>query len=244
MSAMDRRQFLKASGILAVAGSGIGGHLLSADPRDDRGTGVSASKRRWAMGIDLTKCLTECDACMTACRRENNVAFFGDERIDVHWIRKAFVKNEQAPNAPETPVLLLCNHCDRPPCAAVCPVQATYKREDGIVIVDPHRCMGCRYCMVACPYDARFFNYKENPSRTNKKLPKRSHGVAESCNFCAHRIDVKKAPACVEACPTKAMIFGDLNDPDSEVSRFAAALSVQRIREDLGTEPKVYYLGV
>ena len=243
-SEMDRRQFLKASGILLVAGSGIRGLSLSAESRESKGGRGSAHKKRWAMGIDLTKCVPECELCITACRKENNVAFFGDERLDVHWVRKAFVKKKQVPNAPETPVLLMCNHCDNPPCASVCPVQATTQREDGIVIVDPHRCMGCRYCMVACPYNARFFNYKENPARTNKKLPKRSFGVAESCTFCAHRIDVGKQPACVEACPTKAIIFGDLNDPNSAVSRFAAASNVRRIREDFGTEPKVYYLGL
>ena len=242
---MDRRQFIKASGILLVTGSGVQGLSLLAETRaGNKNTAASGAKKRWAMGIDLTKCIPECDACMKACRKENNVAFFGDERFDVHWIRKVFIKNEQVQDAPEKPVILLCNHCDHPPCAAVCPVQATYKREDGIVIVDPHRCMGCRYCMVACPYDARFFNYKENPERQNKKVPKRSHGVAESCNFCAHLIDAGKQPACVDACPAGAMIFGDLNDPSSAVSRFAAASNVQGIREDFGCAPKVFYLGL
>ncbi len=241
---MDRRKFLKASGILLVAGTGVQGFRLTADSHNETETRAAPSGKRWGMGIDLSKCEPECDACMKACRRENNTAFFGDERWDVHRIRKVFVKRAHARNEEEKPVVLMCNHCDKPPCAAVCPVKATYKRGDGIVIVDPHRCMGCRYCMVACPYNARFFNYKENPERLNEKQPKRSHGVAESCDFCAHLVDAGKRPACVDACETGAMIFGDLNDPSSEVSRFVAASGVKRIREDLGCEPGVYYFGL
>lgn len=241
---MDRRQFIKASGILLVGGTCMRGVSLFADARQENGAAPAVRQTRWAMAIDLTKCIPSCDACMKACRKENNVAFFGDERWDIHWIRKVFVKSEQRQSEQERPVVLLCNHCDNPPCAAVCPVQATHQRADGIVIVDPHRCIGCRYCMVACPYNARFFNYKENPDRPNTKRPKRSHGVAESCNFCAHLVDAGKQPACVDACPAGAMIFGDVNDPSSEVSKFAAASNVKRIREDFGCEPKVYYLGL
>jgi len=140
-----------------------------------------------------------------------------------------------------------CNHCDKPPCAQVCPVRATYKRDDGIVIVDHHRCIGCRYCMIACPYNARQFNFKDNEDWPNQEHPKRSHGVAEACNLCAHRLDVGKMPACVEACGKSgagALFVGDLNDPDSDVSRLISGNTVKRIREDLGTEPKVYYIGL
>ena len=243
--AVDRRQFIKASGILFVAGTGLGSASLAIDSRSGQPfAGTAGQKKKWAVAVDLTRCIPECDACMTACRKENNVAFFGDERRDVHRIRKVFIKPEQAKRAQEKPVILLCNHCDNPPCVQVCPVQASYKREDGIVIVDPHRCMGCRYCMVACPYNARFFNYKENPDRPNEKQPKRSSGVAESCDFCAHLIDAGRRPACVDACGAGAMIFGDLNDPNSEVSRFVAASNVKRIREDFGCGPNVYYLGL
>ena len=245
---MDRRKFIKAGGILLVGSTGIKGlHLMAAAPENAGETTGGASHRRWGLVIDLTKCAADCDACMTACRNENNVAFYNDERWDIHWIRKVFVKSKTVPNNAEKPVILMCNHCDEPPCAQVCPVQATYKRDDGIVIVDHHRCMGCRYCMVACPYNARYFNYKENPDWPNKKLPKRSHGVAESCNFCAHLLDEGKQPACVEACRKTgrgAMTFGDLNDPNSEISRMVATQNVTRIREDFGCEPKVYYLGL
>ena len=126
---------------------------------------------KWGMVIDLTRCREDCTACMDACRQENNVAFHGDRRWDVHWIRKATLhpKDESA-GLEEKEVLLMCNQCDDPPCAMVCPVQATYKRADGIVMVDHHRCIGCRYCMIACPYNARFFNWKENPDWPNKDV--------------------------------------------------------------------------
>jgi molybdopterin-containing oxidoreductase family iron-sulfur binding subunit len=199
------------------------------------------------MVIDLNKCLPDCTACLDACRKENNVAHHGDPEWDVHWIRKATLKDKSDHNAPEKPVILLCNHCDKPPCAQVCPVQATYKRHDGIVIVDHHRCIGCRYCVIACPYNARYFNFKESEEWPNKDLPKRSHGVAEACTLCAHRLDRGQKPACVEACEkvnARALAVGDLDDRESGVSRLISDNSVKRIREDLGTEPKVYYIGL
>ena len=119
--------------------------------------------------------------------------------------------------------------------------------EDGIVIVDKHRCIGCRYCLVACPYNMRMFNFKENHVQHNKDYPTRSHGVAESCHFCHHRVDRGLKPACVEACNKAgrgALVFGNLNDPSSEVARLVAGTVVRGLREDLGTKPKVYYIGV
>jgi molybdopterin-containing oxidoreductase family iron-sulfur binding subunit len=199
------------------------------------------------MVIDLSKCQSDCTACLDACRHENNVAFHNDKRWDIHWIRKVNIRDKESENGTDKSVLLLCNHCENPPCAQVCPVQATYKREDGIVVVDHHRCIGCRYCMIACPYNARFFNYRENEEWPNTDFPKRSHGVAESCNFCAHLVDQGRRPACVEACEAidiRALHFGDLNDPESEVSEIVASAPVKRIRDDWGTEPKVYYLGL
>ena len=122
------------------------------------------SGKKWGMVVDLTKCREGCTACLQACRDENNVAFVNDDRYDVHWIRKAQLKSKEHNGQHEKSVILLCNQCDKPPCAQVCPVQATYKRDDGIVIVDHHRCIGCRYCMIACPYNARMFkNLKEHP---------------------------------------------------------------------------------
>ncbi len=247
---MDRRNFFKTTGAVLAGASGAASLpvLSSCTSEPARAEESVLSGKRWGMVIDLRKCKPGCTACMDACREENNVAYHGDERWDIHWIRKVQIRPEDETVAgEEKAVLLMCNHCDEPPCAQVCPVQATYKREDGIVLVDHHRCIGCRYCMIACPYNARFFNYKETEEWPNKDYPKRSHGVAESCHFCAHRLDQGGRPACVEACEAVgagALVFGNLEDPDSEVSRLVAEGSVKRIRDDLGTEPKVYYLGL
>jgi len=246
---MDRREFVKRSGTLLAGASGaLSLPVLSSCTPETAEAGSVLAGKRMGMVIDLTKCRPGCTACMDACREENNVAFHGDERWDVHWIRKVNLRpKEEMEGAEEKSVLLMCNHCDDPPCAQVCPVQATYKREDGIVMVDHHRCIGCRYCMIACPYNARYFNYKENDEWPNKEYPKRSHGVAESCNFCAHLVDQLKLPACVQACQAVgagALVFGNLDDLDSEVARLVAESSVKRIRDDWGTEPKVYYIGL
>ncbi len=246
---MDRRDFIKTAGGTILAGTGIGYafQLLTIATTHSPDSNAPFAGKRWGMIIDLTKCQEGCTACMEACRYENNVALHGDARWDNHWLRKVSVKSVDEEDAPEKEVLLLCNHCDNPPCAQVCPVQATYKREDGIVIVDHHRCIGCRYCMIACPYNARQFNFKDKHEWVNKDRPKRSHGVAESCHLCAHRLDVGKLPACVVAARTvgcNAIMVGDLNDPTSEISRIVAHRAVKRLKEDLGTEPKVHYIGL
>jgi tetrathionate reductase subunit B len=246
---MDRRDFLKTTGgSLLLAASGVYAFRVLTEP-SKAWTHIKdmPSDRKWGMVIDLTKCKPGCTACLQACRTENNVAVVGDNRYDVHWIRKAQLVPKEGPQDKGKSVILLCNQCDNPPCAQVCPVQATYKRHDGIVIVDHHRCIGCRYCMIACPYNARYFNMKESEEWPNKAFPRRSHGVAEACNLCAHRLDVGKMPACVEACAAEgggALFVGNLKDPNSDVSKIISSIAVKRIREDLGTEPKVYYVGL
>lgn len=246
---MDRREVLKVAGgtLLLAASSSYAFRFLTSSGATWESTDNPASGRRWGMLIDLNKCRPDCTACLEACRTENNVAFHGDDRWDIHWIRKVKLTSQSDSEGGDKSVLLLCNHCDRPPCAQVCPVQATYKRGDGIVIVDHHRCIGCRYCMIACPYNARYFNFKDDEDWPNKEHPKRSHGVAEACNLCAHRLDRGGNPACVEACAKTgagALLVGDLNNPESDISRLVSSVAVKRIREDLGTEPKVYYVGL
>ncbi len=246
---MDRREFLKTGGGLLLAGGSCAyaSRLLTAMTSGASDVEGELSKCKWGMVIELHKCLPGCTACLEACRHENNVAYHGDKRWDVHWIRKARLKDKHDEQAPEKSVILLCNHCDKPPCAQVCPVRATFKRHDGIVLVDHHRCIGCRYCVVACPYNARYFNFKECEEWPNKDFPKRSHGVAESCTLCAHRLERGQPPACVAACQGVnggALHVGDLHDPDSDVARLIANNSVKRIRADLGTEPKVFYIGL
>jgi tetrathionate reductase subunit B len=248
---MDRREFLKVAGGTALLGgaTAYGVNLLVPYKEGLTGSGGPRTGLKQGMVIDLNACATKpgCTACLDACREENNVAFHGDKRWDIHWIRKVKIKRMDTAGAKEKPALLLCNHCEHPPCAQVCPVQATYQRSDGIVIVDHHRCIGCRYCMIACPYSVRFFNYKDNESWPNKERPRRSHGVAEGCTLCAHKLDVNEPPACVKACHdvgADAIAVGDLNDPNSEISKRIASGGASRLREDLGTEPKVYYLGL
>ncbi len=242
---MKRREFVKKGGALVV-GTACAGNLplLAASTSGESG---DSSKCKWGMVIDLNKCLPDCNACVEACRHENNVALHEDKRFDVHRIRKVKIKKKHSADTTEKSVLLLCNHCDNAPCVQACPVKATYRRDDGIVIVDHHRCVGCRYCMLSCPYNARFFNFKENHEWANQDQPKRSHGVTESCDLCAHLLDSGKKPACVTACEkvnAKAISVGNLNDPDSNVSRLISQNQVKGIREDLGTKPKVYYIGL
>jgi tetrathionate reductase subunit B len=245
---MERRKFLQAGALTSAGVAGAYGlPLLTAFKSSAASDKASSATCKWGMVIDVARCLPNCTACVDACRKENNVGFSGDSRWDVHRIRKVTLQSKLSVGAAEKAVPVLCNHCDEPPCALACPIQATYKRADGIVIVDPHRCMGCRYCLIACPYNARHFNYKGSADQPNPDQPKRSHGVAESCTFCAHLLDQGKKPACVEACErihAGALHVGNLNDANSDVSTLIRDNSVKRLREGLGTEPKVYYVGL
>jgi molybdopterin-containing oxidoreductase family iron-sulfur binding subunit len=140
---------------------------------------------------------------------------------------------------------VLCNHCDNPPCVRVCPTQATFKRADGIVVMDYHRCIGCRFCMAACPYGARSMNYRDpRPfiAEINPDFPTRCKGVVEKCNFCEERLAKGQLPACVEACKEKALIFGDMDDPRSAPRRLLKDWFSIRRRPELGTDPQIYYL--
>lgn len=225
---------------------------------------------RWGMVIDLDKCVG-CQACTIACKEENNVPHGlpqeQKQRREIYWNRVLAVSEEgQYPAARVQIISMPCMHCDNPPCVTVCPAKATYRRDDGIVMQNFRRCIGCKYCIAACPYGVRNFNYKEQkeeeyqrpdlpPDRDSRgpwPFPNRTHGVVEKCTFCFHRIDqgiregkkigIDVVPACVEACPTKARAFGDLDDPDSQVSQLLASRGAFRLREEMGTRPKVFYL--
>jgi molybdopterin-containing oxidoreductase family iron-sulfur binding subunit len=149
------------------------------------------------------------------------------------------------------PTMTLCNHCDEPPCVRVCPTKATFKREaDGIVMMDYHRCIGCRFCMAACPYGSRSFNYVDPQKHLDldslqNHFPTRTKGVVEKCNFCAERLANGQIPACVEACRKEgegALVFGDLNDPNSKVNELIRKNHTIRRKPELGTMPMVYYI--
>ena len=221
---------------------------------------------RWGMVIDLDRC-TGCQACVVACHAENNLPLSDPESAAkgraVHWIRVDRYYEGEFPEIRVKYMPVLCQHCDEAPCEPVCPVYATYKNPEGLNVQVYNRCVGTRYCANNCPYSVRFFNWFDPvwPSplglQHNPDVSIREGGVMEKCTFCIQRIkraeteakDEKRPladgdvqPACVQSCPAEAMMFGDLNDPESKVSRAAASGRSTRLLEDLGTEPKVFYL--
>lgn len=223
---------------------------------------------RWGMVIDLDKC-TACQSCTAACRMENNTPVAGPNQAEAG---RAILWNEVLPfiegEYPNLSVKMIprpCQHCDHPACIKVCPVKATYKDEEGIVLVDYDRCIGCRMCTVACPYQVRYFNWfpAEWPDalqmhlNPDPEVAPRPTGVVEKCTFCIQRLRRARqkaeqegrpfvatdfVPACVQTCPARARYFGDLDDPASLVSKLAHSPRAVRLQEELGTEPKVYYL--
>jgi molybdopterin-containing oxidoreductase family iron-sulfur binding subunit len=172
-----------------------------------------------------------------------------DSAREVKWIWKAplasVLPEAEHVAMKDVAVPVLCNHCDNPPCVRVCPTKATWRREDGIVMMDWHRCIGCRYCIAACPYGSRSFNWSDPRPRiqaVNMTYPTRTKGVVEKCTFCEERLAKGQIPACVEACPAKAMAFGDLEDPASPVRQMLGTRFSLRRKASLGTKPQTYYI--
>lgn len=255
---ISRKRFLQVTGasLLVAAGEKVTGAFSGTFQKVAPAPGGEAlTVRRWAMVIDVPKCSQKqgCTKCSDACHAAHNVPKINGHAHEVKWIWEDSFENifpsqenEYVASAlKDKPVLAFCNHCDNPPCVRVCPTQATWKREDGIVMMDWHRCIGCRYCMAACPYGSRSFNW-EDPrpyiAKLNPDFPTRTKGVVEKCTFCEDRLGQGKPPACVEACPEKAMVFGDLDDPHSRVRELLAARYSIRRRPELGTQPEIYYL--
>jgi len=198
---------------------------------------------RYGMVIDLKKCIG-CNSCTIACRAEKGTP----AGIFYNRVEKYEVGKYPAARMEFRPIP--CMHCQEPACLAVCPTGATYKRDDGIVLIDHNKCMGCRYCILACPYNARqslssIDNYYgpvgETPYETLKR-PGLDKGTAVKCDFCVARLEKGRLPACVETCPSQARYFGDLDDPQSEVSRLIAFHRGTVLKEELGTKPSVYYI--
>jgi molybdopterin-containing oxidoreductase family iron-sulfur binding subunit len=215
--------------------------VAQSEPAAARAPGQPASAAvRWGLLVDVNACAEDCDACVTACAEENGLRGHGRPDTDAQWIRKVELRDPKSGTTRALPVM--CQHCAAPPCVDVCPTGASFKRADGIVLVDKHICIGCRYCMMACPYKARSFIHEALSDQ--KPYAPRGKGTVESCTFCVHRVDAGRTPACVEACADSgggALLFGDLNDPDSEISRRVATYASSQIRADLGLDPGVRY---
>jgi Fe-S-cluster-containing dehydrogenase component len=250
---LTRRSFLKMGGLAAV--------LLAVKPTIGSlsklklpGAAAEAKvARRWAMAVRTGVCPDGCTACHDACNSVHNIPDFGNPKDEIKWIWTvpfASAAPEQEDvifknSLQDKPTVVLCNHCDNPPCVRVCPTKATFRREDGIVMMDYHRCIGCRYCMAACPYGSRSFNWRDpRPfiKEINPDFPTRTRGVVEKCNFCQERLAEGLEPACVEACPEKALVFGDLEDPNSEIRALLGENYSIRRKPELGTHPQVYYI--
>lgn len=214
-----RELFVTGSAIAIGAGTAAAAAVAATGPANE----PAARKKQYAMVIDARRCYGV-QACTVACKAEHKVPL-GENRSWVEEIEKG-----NYPQVSRSFLPRLCNHCSEPACVKVCPTGATWKRQqDGIVVVDKDVCIGCKYCVQACPYDARFVNEET--------------GTADKCDFCIHRVSQGVEPACVEACPSRARIFGDISDPNSEVSRLIAENPVTVLRPEVGTHPNVFYIG-
>jgi len=249
---ITRKHFLQLSGVSLIAV--IAKRLVRGTAKVSTSEG-SAKKTLWGMAIDLQKCRQKegCSRCIKACHAAHNVPQFADRAHEIKWVWKQpfedvfpFAQTQYSRDVlASAPVLLMCNHCDDPPCEDVCPVGATWRRDDGIVMMDFHRCIGCRYCMAACPYGSRSFNWQDpRPALSviNPDFPTRAKGVVEKCNFCEERLARKQVPLCVEACDEKALVFGDLEDANSEIRKVLRSRFALQRRPELGSRPSVYYL--
>ena len=248
----SRRYFLKVAGLSTFA-LAAGAARAEAAKASYEAYPEERKAKRWAMVIDTRRIQTVEDMrpIIEACHKVHNVPTIPGKH-EVKWIwddtfEHAFA-NDPTPMLPENiedrRFFLLCNHCTNPSCVRVCPAGATYKTEGGLVAIDYHRCVGCRFCMAACPYGSRSFNFQDpRPfiKDLNPAYPTRMRGVVEKCTFCAERLEKGLMPACVEA-SNGAIMFGDLNDPNSIVRRVLAKNFSMRRKPDLGTDPGVYYI--
>jgi Fe-S-cluster-containing dehydrogenase component len=239
---------------LATASSNSTGHDASAA----HGVDAAAKGVRLGLLIDMRKLYGRpelLDKAIEACNKAHNIPQINEKKSEIKWIWKTPFENaftDQSANheskiTRENNFLVLCNHCDEPPCVRVCPTKATYREpKTGIVAMDYHRCIGCRFCMMACPYGARNFNWMDpRPyiKELNPDFPTRMRGVVEKCNFCGERLALGKEPACVEAVKALgAIVFGDLNDPKSEICRVLEKEHTIQRQAALGTKPSVFYI--
>jgi molybdopterin-containing oxidoreductase family iron-sulfur binding subunit len=265
MEKKSRRTFLKETAGAAL-GLSCGGSILTAACTSGDSHGGGDPESQWTMVIDMEKAQDPAvrEACVEACARAHNIPRIEDPAEKIRWIWEEEYQHvfpdqvhERLPaEVMEAPVLVLCNHCTNPPCVRVCPTQATWKRdEDGLVMMDMHRCIGCRYCMAACPYGSRSFNWRDPrefidtdaEGNFHSEYPTRTRGVVEKCNFCAERLRDGLPPACVEAANQVpggegSLMFGNLADPGSDVNQVLSGQRTITRRVALGTGPNVFYI--
>ena len=244
--ANSRRDFLKSGAAVASVFIAPGVMLHSAAQAKSTNQGADNGVR-WGMLID-TNAMTgaDIDNCVRACQREHGWKDSGNPDTDAQWIRKVNLVDRETGHKKSLP--MMCQHCENPPCVDVCPTGASFKRADGIVLVNRHICIGCRYCMMACPYKARSFIHEN--LKDQLPIAPRGKGTVESCTLCVHRIDKDGAnavPACAEAINTaenKPMVFGNLNDPNSDISKRLTTLGAKKLRADLDLNPGIRYEGL
>lgn len=260
----SRRSFLKIAGLSAIGlGSrpvldalAVSGEHGGAPEPTMSANETALTARRWGMVVDTRKIHSseDLEPMIKACHKIHNVPSLQNKDHEIKWIWEDEFKHVFPSKGHEyldekvkhTPFPVLCNHCENPACVRACPTKATFKREsDGIVLMDFHRCIGCRFCMAACPYGARSFNFRDPrdflPEPRSLEFPTRMKGVVEKCNFCAERLAVGKLPACVEA-SNGILTFGDLENPESDVRKLLKSNYTIRRKQALGTGPSVYYI--
>ena len=237
---VDRRTVLKTA-LAGMAVTLLGPSFVLIElSREASAAGQAASAtRRWGLLIDLSRCEGGCSVCVQACSVEHGWRVASKGTNEPQWIRVVEATEETSGRTAQVP--MLCQHCARPPCADVCPTGATFRRADGVVLVDRHRCIGCRYCVMACPFGVRFF--LGEAVQDQRPHSPRGKGTAEGCNLCVHRVDHGQMPACVEACAAThgAMSFGDLNDPSSAIRKVLGEKPATRLRPGLALDQSVRY---
>jgi len=237
-----RRRFLQRLGVLGVAAVAAPALLPSISQSNVKVLKGASDKHRWGLLIDSSKCASGCDACVRGCNEEHGIKSTGNDDTDAQWIRKIDLQDNLTGQLSSLP--MMCQHCDSAPCVDVCPTGASFKRTDGVVLVNKHTCIGCRYCVMACPYKARSFIHE--PLTDQKSWAPRGQGTVESCTLCVHRIDADndQQPACAVACTDEAhsaILFGDLNDPKSDIAKALVKRQAHQVRSDLGLNTGVRY---